>query len=180
MTNTEHSPTEQAEWVAQAQAGDADAFEKLYRANVGRVYAVCLRMTADRTLAEDLTQESFVRAWNKLGSFRGASAFSTWLHRLAVNVVLSDLRARRRHTDRITVTDDLTRFERPARDARPHARADLEKAIAGLPEGARNVFILHDVKGYQHNEIAEMLGLAAGTSKAQLHRARRLLREVLA
>lgn len=180
MTNSEDRPVDQAEWVAQAQAGDADAFERLYRENVGRVYAVCLRMTADRTLAEDLTQEAFIRAWNKIGSFRGASAFSTWLHRLTVNVVLSDIRARKRHTDRVIHTDDLTRFEQPARESKSHARVDLEKAIAGLPDGARKVFVLHDVKGYRHNEIADMLGLATGTSKAQLHRARRLLREVLA
>jgi RNA polymerase sigma-70 factor (ECF subfamily) len=170
-----------ADDVARAAAGDRRAFERLYRAHVNRVFAVCARMVADRAQAEELTQDVFVRAWSKLSLYRGESAFTTWLHRLAVNVVLNarktDGRNRSRFGSEAGEVDEL-----------PHARAsswtpgmalDLEAAIAGLPRGARQVFVLHDVEGYKHEEIAEMLGITAGGSKAQLHRARLLLREAL-
>lgn len=165
--------------VSRARQGDVQAFEELYRENVGRVYAVCLRMTRDRTQAEDLTQEAFVRAWRKLNSFRGDSAFSTWLHRLTVNLVLTDLRARNRREQRVVTTDDLTAIDKRGQTTAPRERVDLEAAIAGLPDGARNVFVLYEIEGYRHEEIAEQMGIATGTSKAQLHRAKKLLREAL-
>lgn len=166
--------------VARAQKGDLEAFEALYRANRGRVYALCYRMAGDAALAEELAQDVFVRAWQRLGSFRGESAFSSWLHPLTVNVALSERRSRRRRTSRVMSTDDPTVFERPeAPRVGPEAGVDLDRALATLPPGARSVFVLHDVEGYKHEEIAEMTGVATGTSKAQLHRARRLLREAL-
>jgi RNA polymerase sigma-70 factor (ECF subfamily) len=166
--------------VRQAQEGDATAFEQLYRANVRRIYALCYRLAGDGALAEELAQDVFVKAWQKLGSFRGESAFSSWLYPIAVNVALSERRSRRRRTARITSTDDLTPFEKPGRPAPgPEAGFDLERALALLPEGARAVFVLHDVEGYRHEEIGRLTGVATGTSKAQLHRARRLLREAL-
>jgi RNA polymerase sigma-70 factor, ECF subfamily len=165
--------------VGQAQAGDMAAFEELYRRNVGRVFALCLRMTGDAPLAEELAQDVFVRAWEKLGTFRGDSAFSSWLHPLTVNVALSERRSRRRRTARVMTTDDLTPFEKPTRAPGPELGMDLDKALATLPPGARSVFVLHDVEGYRHQEIAELTGVAEGTSKAQLHRARRMLREAL-
>jgi RNA polymerase sigma-70 factor (ECF subfamily) len=126
-----------------------------------------------------VTQDVFVRAWEKLGTFRGDSAFSSWLHPLTVNVALTERRARRRRTARVMTTDDLTPFEKPTRNPGPEAGLDLEKALATLPPGARSVFVLHDVEGYRHQEIADLTGVAEGTSKAQLHRARRMLREAL-
>lgn len=163
--------------VEQARSGSRDAFERLYRRHVGRVYALCLRMTADPARAEEGTQETFIRAWRKLESLRGANEFGAWLRRVAVNVVLGDDRMRRRRRGR---EEPFGERDRPAMAAAPAAAGlDLERAIAGLPTGARRVFVLHDVEGYGHPEIAEMMGVAAGTSKAQLHRARRLLREAL-
>jgi RNA polymerase sigma-70 factor (ECF subfamily) len=165
--------------VRRAQAGDVAAFEQLYRENVDRVFALCLRMSADRGRAEELTQDVFVRAWERLGSFEGRSAFSTWLHRMAVNVVLGEKRSDGARTARVMVTDDLEAFDRPHGSHDPGNAMDLEKAIASLPPGARTVFVLHDVEGYRHEEIGKMHGLAVGTCKAQLHRARKLLREAL-
>lgn len=164
--------------VATAAAGDRRAFERLYRAHVNRVFSLCTRMTGDRSRAEELTQDVFVRAWEKLPLFRGESAFSTWLHRLAVNVVLNARKAEGRDRARgdDTETDEL---EGVPHTARHLDRMDLEHAIATLPPGARRVFLLHDVQGFKHEEIAEMLGVTSGGSKAQLHRARMLLREVL-
>ncbi|HEX6644347.1 MAG TPA: RNA polymerase sigma factor [Gemmatimonadales bacterium] len=164
--------------VRRAQAGDAAAFGELYRAHAGRIHALCLRLEGDAARAEELTQDVFVRAWERLASFRGESAFGTWLHRLAVNVVLADRRSLWRRGRRILFTDDPAAFERPAEGPALQA-ADLEVAIAGLPPGARAVFVLHDVEGYTHEEIARLAGIAEGTSKAQLFRARRLLREAL-
>ena len=162
--------------VESAQAGDVAAFEALYRGHVGRVYALCLRMTAEVSAAEDLTQEAFVRAWRKLGSFRGDSAFSTWLHRVAVNVVLGHRRSRMRRAARM---EALKTEPGRAPSSSPALRMDLEAAIASLPDGAREVFVLHEVEGYRHDEIAELAGIATGTSKAHLHRARTLLKERL-
>ena len=155
------------------------AFEELYRRNVGRVFALCMRMAGDAALAEELAQDVFVRAWEKLGTFRGDSAFSSWLHPLTVNVALTERRSRRRRTARVMTTDDLTPFEKPTRAPGPEMGLDLENALKTLPPGARSVFVLHDVEGYRHQEIAELTGVAEGTSKAQLHRARRMLREAL-
>ncbi|NOT07788.1 MAG: RNA polymerase sigma factor [Gemmatimonadales bacterium] len=166
-----------SELVARARAGDEEAFGALYRAHVGRVHALCLRLAGDGAAAADLTQDVFVRAWQALASFRGESAFSSWLHRLAVNVFLGERRARDRREKRVTPTDDLSHFETTA--SAPGESLDLERAIAALPERARVVFVLHDVEGYRHEEIGGLLGVAVGTSKAQLFRARRLLREAL-
>ncbi len=164
--------------MARAQAGDVTAFEQLYRSNAGRVYGLCLRLAGDATMAQELAQDVFVRAWQRLGSFRGESALFSWLYTLTVNLAYSEGRSRRRRLARITSTDDLTPYERPHRPT-PEAALDLEKAIAALPPGARAVFVLHDVHGYKHQEIGGMLGVATGTCKAQLHRARCLLRETL-
>ena len=166
------------ETVRRAQRGDTAAFRTLYDTHVGRVYAVCLRIAGDSAEAAEHTQDVFVRAWERLGSFRGDSAFSTWLHRLAVNEVLQARRAAGRRSSRVHLAEEPESLERapgPVRTPNP----DLEQAVAGLPEGARTVFVLHDVEGYQHDEIARLTGIAEGTSKAQLHRARRLLREAL-
>ena len=143
------------------------------------MFALCLRMSSDGALAEEFTQEVFVRAWRKLGSFRGESAFSSWLYPLTVNVALSERRSRRRRDARVFATDDPASLEKAPGTPRPEAGFDLQKAMAKLPPGARAVFVLHDVEGRTHDEIAAMLNLATGTSKAQLFRARRLLREAL-
>ncbi len=167
--------------IRRAQRGDEAAFEALYRAHVGRVHALCLRLTADRAQAEEFTQEAFVRAWERLGSFRGESAFASWLYRLTVNVVFLGQRASRRRAQWVFTSDDPEALEQP-RDPGGReggGRLDLERAVASLPAGAREVFVLHDVEGYRHEEIAELTGIAVGTSKAQLFRARRLLRERL-
>jgi RNA polymerase sigma-70 factor (ECF subfamily) len=173
--------------VGRAQAGDQAAFEELYRDHVGRVYALCLRMTADAGRAEELAQDAFLRAWTKLSTFRGDAAFSTWLHRLTVNVVLADRRSQGKRWARLMGTDELEPYEGAAARAagagagNPSrgARLDLEGAIATLPDGARKVFVLYEIEGYRHEEIAQATGTAVGTSKAQLHRARKLLREAL-
>ncbi len=166
--------------VKRAGRGDRQAFEALYRTHVKRVYALCRRLCGDPALAEDLCQETFVKAWTGLPSFRGKSAFGTWLHRVAVNTVLghrrwSDSREDLRAEDLSTVAP----FSAARAESQPSAGVDLERAIARLPQGARAVFVLHDVEGYLHREISEMTGMAVGTSKAHLHRARGLLREAL-
>ncbi|HEV8124484.1 MAG TPA: RNA polymerase sigma factor [Gemmatimonadales bacterium] len=165
--------------VLAAQGGDENAFRSLYDRTVERIYALCLRLSADPGHAEELTQDVFVQAWRKLATFRGESAFSTWLHRLAVNVVLAEKRATGRRERRVRPVEGLEDLESPGRAPRPGLRMDLDAAIAALPAGARAVFVLHDVEGYRHEEIAELSGVAPGTSKAQLFRARRLLREML-
>lgn len=165
--------------VFRARNGDTRAFERLYRENVDHVHALCLRMTADADRAEELTQEAFVRAWQRLDSFRGDSRFSTWLHRLAANVVKEAWRSSKRRESRNEVAADLMGLHEHHGDGVPEARIALERAVARLPDGARMVFVLYDVEGYKHREIAEMTGTAVGTVKAQLHRARRLLREEL-
>jgi RNA polymerase sigma-70 factor (ECF subfamily) len=166
-------------FVRRAQHGDAEAFETLYRENAGRIHALCLRMSGDATRAAELTQDVFVHAWRKLDQFRGEAQFSTWLRRVAVNLVLNALESDRRRTSRVQSTDDLEMFDRGHTMAPVETRIELEDAVAALPPGARSVFVLHDVEGYRHKDIAEMLGVAEGTVKAQLHRARRLLREAL-
>lgn len=171
-----------AAYVARAQAGDREAFEHIYRMHVGRVYSICARMSGDRSVAEELTQDVFVRAWQKLGLFRGESAFSTWLHRLAVNVVLSARkaqRARQRWSHEDAQEDGGIPDRLASSSHSPAVAMDLETAIAQLPRGARQVFVLHDIEGYKHEEIAAMLGITVGGSKSQLHRARLLLREAL-
>jgi len=165
--------------VRAAQSGDVAAFERLYRAHVGRVYALCLRLCADRAHAEHLTQDAFVRAWERLGSFREDGAFGAWLRQVAVNVVMGDLRATSRRTRRVMSTDDDEVLESAPSTPHDGDRLDLERAIATLPEAARTVFVLHDVEGYGHAEIAALVGIAEGTSKAHLHAARGKLKEVL-
>jgi RNA polymerase sigma-70 factor, ECF subfamily len=166
--------------VRAAQQGDVTAFEGLYREHVGKIHALCLRMTGDPHEAESATQEAFVRAWKRLPEFRGEAAFGTWLHRVAVNVVLTTRRATLRRLRRVETTDDLERLDRASPSAAPEgARVDLDRAIATLPDGARIVFVLFEIEGYSHAEIARELGIVENTSRAQLHRARHLLREVL-
>ena len=166
-----------------AAAGDRQAFERLYRRHVNRVYSLCARMVADRIRAEELTQDVFVRAWEKLRLFRGESSFATWLHRLAVNVVLNDRKVEGRRRTRFEEEDEEKGMDGYAgvvgMTLAPGDLLDLEEAITRLPPGARRVFTLHDVEGYKHEEIAEMLGVTTGATKAQLHRARMLLRATL-
>ena len=166
--------------VALAAGGDRQAFERLYRTHSSRVYSLCTRMSGSRTKGEELTQDVFVRTWEKLPQFRGESAFSTWLHRLAVNVVLNARKAEGKQASRTDETDvGDERWNEGARAPMYIERMDLADAIAKLPAGARKVFVLHDVEGFKHEEIAEMFGITSGGSKAQLHRARLLLREAL-
>lgn len=171
----------ESRWVDEARAGDRLAFEKLYRSHCDHIYGLCWRLCGgDSALAEDMVQEAFVRAWNKLDLFKGDSKFGTWLHRLAVNVVLSDRRIRVKRLRREQEFDEnVERVQVGDRDVFAGLHKDLEAAIAGLPERARTVLILYDIEGYRHDEIAEMTGMAVGSSKAQLHRARKLVQEVL-
>ncbi|MGH7657019.1 MAG: RNA polymerase sigma factor, partial [Gemmatimonadales bacterium] len=159
-----------------AAAGNREAFAELYRRTVGRVYALCLRLSGDPVRAGELTQDVYIRVWEKLGGFRAESAFTTWLHRLTVNVVMSESRREMRR-ERHTVSGAMELL--PAKPAPPGLTLDLERALPLLPDGAREVFVLHEIEGYRHEEIAGLTGIAVGTSKAQLFRARRLLREML-
>lgn len=163
--------------VALAQSGDAQAFERLYRAQVARIHGLARRMVGPGE-ADELTQDVFVRAWQKLHTFRGEAAFGTWLHRLGVNVMLAHrgaLGTRRRYLDDEADPVEVGR----ARPAPLELGMDFETAMGRLPPGARQIFVLHDVEGYKHEEIAGMLGITSGTSKAQLHRARMALRRHL-
>ena len=160
--------------VTSAQSGCLSSFESLYRMHSGRVHGLCLRLTGNPLAAEDLTQETFIRAWRSLGAFRGDSAFGSWLFRIAVNAVAARYRAELRRAAWETKVPART-----TQQGDPALRMDLEDAIGALPPGARAVFVLHDVEGYRHEEIADQLGVAVGTSKAQLHHARRLLREMI-
>ena len=181
-----------AQLIERARSGDVDAFELVYRREVGRVHALCLRMTADAGRARELTQSVFVRAWDRLASFRGDSQLSSWLHRIAVNEVLIDARTYKRRRARVVLAEDIREHDvdsdapsdAPAASgitlpADTETRIDLERAIAALPPGARTVFVLHDIEGYRHEEISRMTGSAEGTLRAQLHRARKLLMEAL-
>jgi len=172
-------PGESPDLVSRAASGDLGAFEALYREHVGRVHAICLRLAGDRDLAEDWTQEVFIRAWQKLQTFRADSSFTTWLYRISVNVSISGLRLSGRRAMRELAGQDEEARAHPAGGLPADAVRDLEEAIQALPAGARTVFVLHDVEGYQHGEISGVTGLAVGTCKSQLHRARRILREVI-
>jgi RNA polymerase sigma-70 factor (ECF subfamily) len=163
--------------IRQAQRSDARAFEALYKMHIDKVYGICLRMTGNVSEAEDCAQDAFIQAWNKMDKFRGDSAFSTWLHRIAVNSVLSRIRKAKREQDRITAVSDTGVATVTTGDS--GELRDLSEAVDRLPEGARNVFVLHAVYGYSHDETGDMLGIATGTSKAQLHRAKRLLAQQL-
>ena len=177
VTTTTDIVSDETAWIIQAKRSDARAFESLYRLHIDKVYGLCLRMTGNVSEAEDCAQEAFIQAWNKLNKFRGDSAFATWLHRIAVNTVLGRIRKSKREQDRIQTVAD-TRPE-PLETGDTGELRDLVAAVDRLPEGARHVFVLHAVYGYTHEEAAGMLGIAAGTSKAQLHRARRLLAQQL-
>lgn len=145
------------------------------------MYALCLRLTGDRRDAEERTQDVFVQAWRRLSTFREESSLSTWLHRLTVNLVLTERRSRRRREQRVVTMETLEGVEGTAAGGGPPPvpGVDLERAIARLPDGAREVFVLHDIEGYTHEDVGRLCGIAPGTSKAQLFRARRLLRELL-
>jgi RNA polymerase sigma-70 factor (ECF subfamily) len=165
------------EHVARALAGDVKAFEHLYRRHAGGVYAVCMRISVDPVRADELTQETFVRAWENLSGFRGESAFEHWIRKIAVNTSLVALRSLRRRGSWEVLSEDIEAYA-STQDGR-HSNIDLEKAIGSLPPQARAVLVMHDVEGYRHEEIARLMNIATGTSKAQLHRARKLLREAL-
>ena len=163
--------------VALATGGDSSAFERVYRTHVARIHSLTRRMLGPSE-ADEVTQDIFVRAWQKLGQFRGEAAFGTWLHRLAINVVIE--RRRSFAIQRSRVSDDETAIDLvPTAPARSDLRLDFESAIAQLPPGAREIFVLHDVEGHKHREIAELLDITSGTSKRQLHRARMLMRRHL-
>jgi RNA polymerase sigma-70 factor (ECF subfamily) len=164
--------------AALAAKGDPLAFERLYRRHVARVHSLVRRMlSAD--VADEIAQDIFVRAWQKLSLFRGESAFGTWLHRLAINVILAKRADLAKQRGRFT-EDDFALERTPSRAAMHETRMDFETALARLPAGAKEVFVLHDIEGYKHEEIAKLLGVTAGTSKSQLHRARNALRACLA
>src|SRR5687767_10959401 len=166
--------------VALARSGDHAAFEQLYRAHSPRVFALCLRLAGgDRVAATGLLQDAFIAAWRGLPHFRGDAPFTSWLHRLAVNAMLQNARSDKRRSARVLFMDDSTIPGSETRGERPDIAMDLEDAIARLPAGARTAFVLHHIEGYQHHEIAEQLGVAVGTVKAQVHRARGLLMKSL-
>lgn len=165
------------EVVRRAQQGEVDAFEIIYRQTAPAIYKLCRRMLGDERDARDRVQDTFVRAWERLTSFRGQSSLETWLHRVAVNTVLEHLRSNKRDSLRLIDGDDDV-FGSRAADSPTDTAMDLETALEHLPAGARSVFVLH-VEGYSHDEIAQMTGIAAGTARAQLFRARRALAKVL-
>jgi RNA polymerase sigma-70 factor (ECF subfamily) len=165
--------------VRRAQNGDVAAFEAIYRAHNAAIYALCRRMVGDEREARDLVQDVFVRAWQRLPTFKGQSALATWMHRLAVNVVLEHMRSAKRDLARFVDDDDTTDTLPATRGASPDTQMDIDRAVAQLPAGARSVFVLHDIHGYSHDEISQMTGIAAGTARAQLFRARRALMRLL-
>jgi RNA polymerase sigma-70 factor, ECF subfamily len=173
--------------IERAKQGDAAAFQALYDKHKRRVYSLCLRMTSNTAEAEDLTQEAFLQLYRKIGTFRGESAFSTWLHRLSVNVVLMHLRKKSLPVVSLEETTQVTEEDTPKRDfgaedlalAGSIDRLQLQKAVDDLPPGYRTIFVLHDVEGYEHNEIAAIVGCSIGNSKSQLHKARMKLRDLL-
>ena len=176
----------ESEAIERAKQGDGDAFETLYDLHKRRVYSLCLRMTANAAEAEDLTQEAFLQLFRTIGTFRGESAFSTWLHRMAVNVVL--MRLRKKNLP-IVPLDDPLETEEESSKKEPGApdlklsgsvdRMQIQRAVDALPPGYRTIFVLHDVEGYEHNEIAQLVGCSIGNSKSQLHKARMKLRDLL-
>ena len=171
--------SEDATWVRQAREGDLAAFERIYGKFHRRIYGVCLKMTGDQSMAEELTQDAFVRVWQKLHLYEAHRSLGAWLYRVAVNVVLSDRRSQRRRARVFDSRVELPEKDGPQASVAPEAGLDLEKAMDRLPPRARAVFVLHDIEGHRHEEIARLTGVAVGTSKAQLHRARKILREAL-
>ena len=183
VTGERIQPASDVELARAAAAGDSAAFEKLYEQHHRRVFSLCLRMLGGATQAEDLTQEVFLQVYKKIGSFRGDSAFTTWLHRLTVNQVLMHFRKRGVKLEHTSEEGDFTNvIETPLQSTRRISMIDklaLERAIGGLPHGYRTVFVLHDVEGYEHEEISNLLDISIGTSKSQLHKARMRLRQLL-
>ena len=175
------SPDKEFELVRQAAAGNTFAFRELYDNNVSRVYAVCLRISRDPDIAEELTQEVFIKAWEKLSSFQFGSKFSSWLHSIAVNQFLMMKRSEKRLSERVSELTYMIDTEQLHNKSKHHhdARIDIEQALEKLPEQARIAFVLHDIEGYKHHEISGIMNIEIGTSKAHLHRARRMLREEL-
>lgn len=169
------SGVDEAELIERAKNNDYRAYEALYHQHIGRVFALCVRLLNDRDMAEDMAQEAFVQAWRNLSKFRGDSAFGSWLYRITTNTVLSYLRKQKHFQNSLDV-DEIDIEYRETQDE----KISLEVAIAALPDGARAVFVLYALEGYTHEEIAAMLDIAVGSSKAQLHRARGLLKEKLA
>lgn len=176
------SPDREFELVRQAAAGNSHAFRELYNNNVKRVYAVCLRACQDRDTAEELTQEVFVKAWEKLSSFHFESKFSSWLHSIAVNQFLMMKRSEKRFQERVSELTEIISRDNPQAKVKQgyDSKIDIEGALEKLPQQARMAFVLHDIEGYKHHEISKMMDIEVGTSKAHLHRARRMLREELA
>jgi RNA polymerase sigma-70 factor, ECF subfamily len=168
-----------AQVIERARSGDVDAFEMVYRAHATAIHALCLRMSGDRAVARDLVQDVFVRAWERLPSFRGQSSLATWLHRLAVNVVLEKWRSAKRDALRMIDDPDGVAFDAPMVQTDLDSAMEIEGAMARLPAGARAVFVLHEIEGYSHEEIAVMTGIAPGTARTQLFRARRALAKML-
>ena len=177
----------EAEAIEKAKQGDAGAFQALYDRHKRRVYSLCLRMTANTAEAEDLAQEAFLQLYRKIGTFRGESAFSTWLHRLSVNVVLMHLRKKSLPVVSLEETTQPGEDDTPKKDfgaddlalSGSIDRLHLRRAVESLPPGYRMIFLLHDVEGYEHNEIATIVGCSIGNSKSQLHKARMKLRDLL-
>jgi RNA polymerase sigma-70 factor (ECF subfamily) len=167
------------ELVERARRGDERAFRSLYDQSVDRIYRLTYRMSGDADLSRDFTQETFVRAYQRLGQFRGDSAFSTWVHSIAISVTLNGLRSSARHRTRERPLDEAHEVASPTREPEPGVWGRIEAAVDGLPDIYRTVFVMHDLEGYSHGEIAASLGVAEGTSKARLFRARSKLREVL-
>jgi RNA polymerase sigma-70 factor (ECF subfamily) len=174
-------PDREFELVRQAAAGNSHAFKELYNSNVSRIYAVCLRISQNTDTADELTQEVFIRAWEKLHTFQFESKFSSWLHSIAVNQFLMMKRSEKRFSERITELSQIMNRENPAYKSKHHydSGIDIETALKKLPEQARMAFVLHDIEGYKHHEVSEMMNIEVGTSKAHLHRARKMLREEL-
>ncbi len=186
MTDPKRAGLSEAEAIERAKQGDAEAFEVLYNLHKRRVYSLCLRMVANTAEAEDLAQEAFLQLFRKIGTFRGESAFSTWLHRLSVNVVLMHLRKKSLQVvpldDTADGEEDTQKRDYGADDLQLSGSIDrlqLQRAVDRLPPGYRTIFVLHDVEGFEHNEIAGMVGCSIGNSKSQLHKARLKLRDIL-
>ena len=176
-------PPSDFELAQRSAAGDTTAFEEIYHRHFRRVYALCLRMMGNPTEAEDMTQDVFLQLFNKIGMFRGDSAFTTWLHRMTVNQVLMHFRKRSTRSEKLT-DEGETPIQIVQGTANPNKmpvvdRIALERALQQLPNGYRTVFVLHDIEGYEHFEVADMLGIAEGTSKSQLHKARLKLRQLI-
>ena len=180
-TGADKDKEREFELVRQASAGNQHAFRELYRNNSPRIYAVCLRISQDTDTADELTQEVFIKAWEKLSTFQFESKFSSWLHSIAVNQFLMMKRSEKRFNERVAELNDIMTRNNPHSKAKHgfDSKIDIETALEKLPRQARMAFVLHDIEGYKHHEISGLMNIEVGTSKAHLHRARRMLREEL-